>query len=493
MQVGRRQQGLNTLAFVAALMSVFNPLLVWDIGFQLSFFATLGLVLYAEPIQAIALRLLTALNFPAAALERVIEPLSNYVLLTLAAQLTTLPIMAYQFKRISLVSFIANPFILPAQPAVMILGGLAVSISLIFFPLGQLAAWIAWPLTAYTIRMVEFFDGIPHGTIALGNFSPWFAALFYAVLLGATFGGAPLRNLYAWLQARFGSLSPAVIFGTLFILTLLIWRGTADAPDGRLHITFLDVGSADAVLVETPSGGHILVNGGPSPSLLSDGLGRRLPPFTRRLDWLVVASTDEQQVEALPRVLERYPPEHVLWAGNAAASFSARALDEFLSKESIPITQAEAGQTLDLGDGATLKILTAGSRGAAVLVEWNEFRALLPVGVNFDTLDELDHGNEVGPVTVLLLASSGYSQLSPPDWIENLNPQAIVLSVAAGDKDGLPDRETLEAVGGYPLLRTDQNGWISIATDGIEMWIEVQRPQATPQEPVPAGQGQEGP
>jgi competence protein ComEC len=487
LQVGRRQQGLNTLAFVAALMTVFNPLLLWDIGFQLSFFATLGLILYAEPLQEFAMRVLTAFQFPPAALERFIGPLSDYVLLTLAAQLTTIPIMAYQFKRISLVSFIANPFILPAQPAVMILGGLAVFISMIFFPLGQLAAWAAWPLTAYTIRMVEFFDAIPHGTIVLGNFSGWFAVLFYALLLTVTFAGSRIQELSASLRARFGALSPAVMLSTLFVLTLITWRAVADAPDGNLHITFLDVGSADAVLVETPRGGHILINGGQSPSSLSDGLGRRLPPFTRKLDWLVVASTDEQQVAALPRVLERYPPEHVLWAGNEAASFSARKLDEFLTEQSIPITRAEAGQTLDLGQGAVLKILTAGPRGAVVLIEWNEFRALLPIGANFDTLDELEYGNAVGPVTALSLAESGFSQLSPPDWIENLNPRLIALSVAAGDKDGLPDRETLEAAGGYPLLRTDQNGWIAITTDGIEMWVEIEKPQVHPEDDLISG------
>ena len=49
-QVGRRQDGLNSLAFVAAVMTVFNPYLPWDVGFQLSFMATLGLVLYAEPL-----------------------------------------------------------------------------------------------------------------------------------------------------------------------------------------------------------------------------------------------------------------------------------------------------------------------------------------------------------------------------------------------------------------------------------------------------------
>src|SRR6185295_18740137 len=115
--------------------------------------------------------------------ERFAELFSEFVLLTLAAQLTTIPIMAYHFQRISLVSFIANPFILPAQPAVMILGGLAVLLSLAWFPLGQIAAWVAWPFVVYTVRIVELFDRVPHGTLFLGKLSIWFVIVVYTLLL----------------------------------------------------------------------------------------------------------------------------------------------------------------------------------------------------------------------------------------------------------------------------------------------------------------------
>ncbi len=56
-----------------------------------------------------------------------------------------------------------------------------------------------------------------------------------------------------------------------------------------------------------------------------------------------------------------------------------------------------------------------------------------------------------------------------------LSPQVVLLSVAAGDREGRPDPETLEAVDGYTLLRTDQNGWIELTTDGDRLWVEVER------------------
>ena len=195
-QIGRRNDGFNALMLSAVVMSIFNPHIPWDVGFQLSFFATLGLILYAEPFQNWAVNIITRYTSPGIA-QKLAAPISEYILLTLAAQLTTLPIMAYHFKRISLVSVIANPFILPVQPAVMIVGGIAVILSLIWLPLGAIAAYGAWPFIAYTIRMVELFDLLQSGVIVLGNFSLWLVLLFFAALLTWTFFRHRLKELFA--------------------------------------------------------------------------------------------------------------------------------------------------------------------------------------------------------------------------------------------------------------------------------------------------------
>jgi beta-lactamase superfamily II metal-dependent hydrolase len=131
-----------------------------------------------------------------------------------------------------------------------------------------------------------------------------------------------------------------------------------------------------------------------------------------------------------------------------------------------------------LGNGALLRILDVSARGTTLLLEWNAFRLLLPIGANLDTLEALKNGNELGPLNVLLLAQSGYAPLTPPGWLQNLNPQLVVISVAAGDKDGLPDSETLKALEGFSVLRTDLNGWIEVTTDGKQMWVSAERQDA---------------
>ncbi len=504
--LGRQQDGLNTLLFVAALMNLFNPFYIQDVGFQLSFFATLGLILYAQPLEEFVTRLLTryavrtqvntytgkqgdALHVtrntedvtpdpqPASPDPRISQAsslISNFFLLTLAAQATTLPIMAYQFNRLSLISFIANPFILPAQPAVMILGGLADMLGMAFQPLGQLAAFIAWPFVTYTIHVVDFFANLPGAAVSV-DFPFWAVLAWYVALLGLTVGRDPLKEFYQTLTARLPKIPVWGVLAALTILAILVWRAALALPDGNLHITFLDVGSSDAILIQTPSGGTILVNGGESLSQVSSQLGERLPLFNRKPDWLIVASTQENQVASLPRLMDRYPPGQVLWAGNTEASFPARTLDEWLTKHEVRVTRAEKGQVLDLGDGATLTVLTSGPRGAILLIEYKGFRALLPVGADFDALSELKFGEAVGPVTILLMADSGFAQLNPPEWITYLEPQLVVLSVAAGDINGLPSQAALEAAAGRSLVRTDANGWISVSTNGAQIWVEVER------------------
>lgn len=465
-QVGRRAGGLNILLFTAAIMCAITPFALWDVSFQLSFGATLGLILYAAPLQEWGSRQLARWTTFSLA-QRLAKPLAEYLLFTLAAQITTLPITMYHFRRLSLVSFLANPFILPAQPPVMVLSGLALICSFLWFPLGQAFAYLAWPFPAYTIRMVEFFAHFPHGVIVLGDFSFWFLVGFYLLLLAATFSPPRVR----WNTI----LSPALILTTLGATVFLTWSAVARMPDGRLHVTLLDAGTADVVLVQTPDGKVILINGGESPSQLSDALGRRLSPFRRKIDWLVIASTQENQIAALPRVLERYPPDAVLWAGQRSASNAAIQVERKLTAMQRPIHNAIVGSGLDLGSGGRLEVVDVTPRGAVLLLSQGNFRALLPIGANLDTLLRLEYGKKIGGVSALLLADSGNILLNPPEWIATLQPQLVLLSVAAGDPNGLPNPQTIKNVEGYTLLRTDVNGWIEIVSDGTRLWVAAQR------------------
>lgn len=470
-QIGRRQNGLNSLAFVAAVMALFNPHTLWDVGFQLSFAATLGLVLYAEPLTTwftnIASRFVSL-----STAQRLARVVGEYLLFTVAAQLTTLPLIAYYFKRLSLVSFTANPVILPAQPPVMVLGGLAVLLGLVYLPLGQVTAYLAWPFVVFTIRAVEFFNQLQGGAWALDQIPLALVLTLYTLLFLVTFVGQHLSKFIGWVK-------PGLALVGLGAITLFIWRAILAAPDGRLHLYVLDVSqgssSGDALLVQSPEGRFLLVDGGPSPTMLSDALGRRLPLHHRQLDWVIIAGIKESQISALPRVLEIYPPANILWGETITQTSSARYLKENLAQWNVPVIPARTGQTLDLGSGAKLRLLATSGWGMTLMLEWGNFRALLPVGLDFDVLNGFLNDPTITPVTALMLADRGRASLNPPQWIAKLHPQVVLLSVAAGDWNQFPPPETLQTLQGYTLLRNDRNGWIHLSTDGKQLWVEVEK------------------
>jgi len=142
MYVGRPNVVLNTLFVSALLMTLYNPLTLWDVGFQLSFLATLGLVTLVSPLEHGAAALLNRLGVTS--LPRAASVLNEALLVTIAAQIITTPLIIYQFGRFSAVSLLTNFLIVPVQPLVMIFGGLATLAGLIWLPLGQLVAWAAW-------------------------------------------------------------------------------------------------------------------------------------------------------------------------------------------------------------------------------------------------------------------------------------------------------------------------------------------------------------
>jgi competence protein ComEC len=249
------------------------------------------------------------------------------------------------------------------------------------------------------------------------------------------------------------------------MLALYTWQGALYAPDGRLHLTMLDTGGGDALLVQTPDGRSLLVDGGTRGSLLLDGLSNRLGP-SRSLDWLVVANPLGANLEALPSVLEHYEIAQVLWAGPSRSSRAARGLQDALRLAGIPVTQAETGHSLDLGQGASLRLLSVGESGGVILVEWGNFRLLAPLGAEKGDQDCLA---DYPQPSVLILPSKSELAAELAPWIDDLQPRLALTP-------GLSLPEALEtALEGTQTLRAGQSGWIHLSTDGKRLWVETEK------------------
>lgn len=172
---GRLGNAQNAVLFAAVVMLFINPLLLrWDIGFQLSFLATLGIV-YVYPICNDFIIKKT----PQWGVSTIIEIL----FLTLAAQVFVLPVLFVNFGKLSLISPLANVLILPIIPLTMLLGFAAVFFSFIFAPLSQVMAWLAFLPLKYETIVIKFLANIKYAAVDISNFS-WLAVVLWYIILG---------------------------------------------------------------------------------------------------------------------------------------------------------------------------------------------------------------------------------------------------------------------------------------------------------------------
>jgi competence protein ComEC len=455
---GRRQNGLNSLGLAALAMMLQNPNIPWDVGFQLSAAATLGLVLYAQPLEERFVALLSR-RLPEEQVQRWAGPVSEFFLFTIIAQWLTLPVMAYHFEGVSWLAIFVNPLILPAQSLVMILGGLAMLAGMILPGLGQALSVVALPFVSYTIRVVNWLGALPVGEWQVPAFHPLWLVLYYGLLFFLTLFPRETRQ-----KALQKVLTPQVGVLVLFGLVALTWRHALSRPDGNLHLTLLD--AEGTVLVQSPNGAAVLIGAGSRPSELNQNLGQMLPAGQRRLDALLVGSTYRDDLNALTGALDRYHPELVLWNGHPEVNQTARQVYSQLRTGEVIFYSMEAGQTLLIEDSLLLRVLWTGDRGAVFWLEWENFSALLPAG------KVEDHWLDVPAAPDVVILPDGVDKESlEVDTLTLWNPAVILLPLTESELPVQGEHPVLAALREYPLVTTVDYNWIRVNTDGVSLWV----------------------
>ncbi len=456
---GRRQNGLNSLGLAGLGMMLFNPNLLWDIGFQLSVAATLGMILYAQPLEEAFVRL-AARKLTEAQAQKLVGPVSEFLLFTLAAQVMTLPIIAYHFGGLSWIAVLANPLILPVQSIVLILGGLAMLLGMILPGLGQVTAILALPFIRYTIRIVTWLGQMPGVDLVLPEFNGLWLVLFYGLLFVLTL--LPREERQLMIRKAFSTQTGALILAGLVFFT---WERVLSRPDGLLHLTLLD--SEGTVLVQTPDGKAVLLGGGPSPSSLRDDLGQMLPAGDRSLNLVIIGSADRDDLNGLTGALAKYPIEMVLWGIEPSVNQSSRTVYLGLHEKDIPIVTMETGQKVTLGDDIHMEVLWSGERGAVIWLAWEDFSALFPIGkVEEDWLMLTNNPD------ILLLPDNISVQSLLLDTIQNWAPSVILLPLDDSDLPLQGEHALLALLKDYPVASTIDHGWVRISTDGHQLWAQ---------------------
>ena len=293
-----------------------------------------------------------------------------------------------------------------------------------------------------------------------------------------------------------------VLLLALAVLAALVWFAAA-APPRPLTLTFLDVGQGDSLLIQTPDGRAVLVDGGGRPGVDSRAydIGRQvvLPSLlvqgVRRLNAVVVTHAHEDHCGGLGAVVSQLPTDWLLVPAAPDSDLPGYQRLLALARErQIKVRPLRAGMSLYLGKGISCQVLAPprppllgtdadeNNNSVVLLVRYGRFRALLPGDIERPAEEWLVARRAPLRCVVLKVAHHGSSSSTTTAFLQAARPQAAVISVAQQNPFGHPHRDTLLRLqrSRVRVYRTDWQGAITVTSDGVSCHIRTTtgRPQA---------------
>ena len=477
--IRRRVFAPASLAAAILLLSLENPTVLWDVGFQLSVFATLGIMLFVTPLAAGLQRALDFTLSPGAG-RRVGDFLAEPLVVSLAAQIATLPLILRYFGRLSLVSLPVNLLIIPAQAPLLILGMLATVTAFVAALPAQLLFWLdLLPLT-WTTEIVRAAARLPFaaGELAVDSrlVAGFYIALVAASILQAGRFDWATRMVQTFVRHATGSLALLLALG----LALLLGAARLSQTDGMLHLWLLDVGHSNAVLLQGPAGEHILIDGGRAPSRLLTALGERLPFHDQRIEVLALSTLGPEANDALDALVQRY--EVGLLVHNGQREPPPQLVDA--ADETLML---RAGHTLEFGDGLLIEVLHPQSRPAAdqrllntstlvLRIQFGGVSFLLPANLDLAGQQTMLAAGKSQRATVLQLPQHGAARSLDGDLLQAVSPQLVVVHTDPDDprnQRGDPNPDIVAMLNGIPLVRSDAVSALHFWSDGARLWRDV--------------------
>jgi competence protein ComEC len=444
----------NLLGLAALILLVVRPGYAWDVGFQLSFGATLGILILAEPLGQ-GLR-----PWPLRAELAVVA--------SLAAQAVLSPLLALQFHRLAPAAVFLNLAAVPLSGAVL-LAGMA-TLALAPLPvLGPLAADVAW-IAAHALRRSG----------DLGPLAPWLDVRVAGptlIVIGIHVAGLVL--LVRGFRARGLGLVAVCHVG-------LLLGPPPPRGDGRLHLGVLDVGQGDCLLLRSPSGHVMLVDTGGSWNPRYDVGERRVAPVlwragVRRIDAILLTHLHSDHAGGAPFLMRAFRVGE-LWTGPVPVGSGAwRRLDGQAREARVGRRSLARGGQL-LWDGVELRVLGPRPPGGPPARVRNDDSVVLVARLGVvafllpgDVGGQAEDGLAPPPAFVVKVPHHGSRTSSRPTLVRATRPRLAIVSLGARNPFSYPHPEVVQRYqeAGALFLRTDRDGQVEVSTDGARVWFRT--------------------
>ena len=483
-QMDRQTDTVNILAVAAIVILLIWPSALFDLSFQLSFLATYAIITgYPRLKELLPERLSRSEKWWA-------RWLRDGLLVSVAAQLGTLPVVAGTFNQVSWMSAAANLFIGPLVFLNTTFGVLTVLTGPLVIEIARLFSAVNALVLYGMIHLSKTFSSVPSALVQVPAPSALFFASFYAsglLLLWNPDGPG-------WRRTRLGLVALTAL---VFCYGLL--------PERTLEITVLDVGQGDAIFIACPNGQTLLVDGGPrSPAW--DAGARVIVPFLRakghrRVDTMIVSHPHLDHYGGLSAVVESVDVGEIVSSGVTSTSGSYRAWRETVEQHGIPYRTVVKGDTLAALGGVRGVFLHpdrffvsgaskahANDVSVVLRLSYGEFSMLLTGDIEEKAEYAVTRAPAALKSTVLKSPHHGSITSSGTTFLHAVDPEAVAVSVGLINAFRHPSPQVMERYRrrGAEVYRTDRGGAVIIRSDGQSWAMEY----FAPPEPLGPSPGQ---
>jgi len=320
----RKVKPLGSLLLAAVLLLAIDPQWIWNLGFQLSFLATLGLVV---TVPGLVQRL-----------DWLPPAIASGIAVPLAASIWTLPLLLYSFGQVSPYSIFVNIITTPLISAIA-LGGFISALAAVIWPAaGSAIAWLLYHPIHWLIKLVEFGSQLPGNSLAIGNISLWQLLLLYG-LIGAVWLLAP-RKPNQFILSFSLSLAIALIIIPAMLAQATMFRVTVLATSGKPVILIQDRGEIT------------LVNSGDESTALYTILPFLQQQGVNHIDWAIATSMVRNNRSGWFQIFSKFPIQQfydILHLDAAANQVEYRALQEAIQEHEGKYQPLPLEKTLQIG------------------------------------------------------------------------------------------------------------------------------------------------
>lgn len=462
----------NSLYWTAFLLLFYQPLLLFDAGFSLSFTVTF-FIIFLYPI------IKEKFNFLPLCIS---QPLT----VSTAAWLGMAPLSAYFFYKVSFIALLSNLVIVPLISVILVLGIISIGFSVIYLPFAGLFVLLNQIFINFLIQITKLFTSLPFAAIYLAQ--PKIYQIIYYYLFIISFA----LILSYWFKLNMEKKKK--IFWVMFVSLTIFLTTTAAFSPNLLSVHFINVGQGDSILIRTPQKKNILIDGG-GVTYGDFDVGRQVViPYLRRLgvrniDLMVLTHPDLDHLKGLIPVLKEMKVKMVIDSGIGAED---RTYSEFHSliteNKDIFHYQVDAGDTISLEPD--LKIIALNSANMSAYGYDSNFNnhsivlKLLYGKTSFLFTADIEELAEINMLywdnllksDVLKVAHHGSITSSTDRFLEKVQPEVAVISVGINNFNH-PHPDVIGRLEVYcqRLFRTDFNGTVLISSNGQKYYIRTLR------------------